>query len=123
MKINNQEIERYRQAGLHRFAPTAGSGNNGAFLITIPSTGAIVMVVSSDGGGWDHVSVSCRNRCPRWEEMCYIKDLFFEPEETVIQFHPKKSAYVNNHPYCLHLWKKQGAEIELPPTEFVGVKS
>lgn len=33
--------------------------------------------------------------------------------------HPPKSANINIHPYCLHLWKKIGAEYELPPKEFV----
>jgi hypothetical protein len=37
--------------------------------------------------------------------MCQIKDLFFEPEDCVVQFHPAKSQYRNFHPGCLHLWK------------------
>ena len=37
-------------------------------------------VVWSFGGGWEHVSVSYRKRCPTWEEMCRVKDMFFEPE-------------------------------------------
>ena len=79
-------------------------------------------VIASWGAGWDHVSVSLVDRCPTWEEMCWIKDLFFEPEECVMQLHPPKSRYVNCHPYCLHLWKPHRHTIPLPPTEFVGVK-
>jgi hypothetical protein len=37
--------------------------------------------------------------------MCFIKDLFFKDEEEVIQFHPKKSEYVNIHPYVLYMWR------------------
>lgn len=76
-------------------------------------------VVWSFGEGWDHVSVSYRKRVPTWEEMCKIKDIFFEEEETVVQFHPKKSEYKNLCETCLHLWRKQGAEYELPPRSFV----
>lgn len=112
MKKENKEIDRYR---------TAGAGNNGAYMIPIHSCGSIVMVVSSDGLGWDHVSVSLKNRCPKWEEMCFIKDLFFDPEETIVQFHPKRSEYMDNHPYCLHLWRKQDQEHELPPSFMVGI--
>lgn len=58
-------------------------------------------------GGWEHVSVSPCNRKratpPTWAEMCEIKHMFFEDEEAVVQYHPPKSEYVNNHPYCLHL--------------------
>lgn len=45
-----------------------------------------------------------------------IKDMFWEEGETVLQFHPKKSSYVNVHPCVLHLWKKVGVDAELPPT-------
>jgi len=71
---------------------------------------------------WEHVSVSMEKRCPNWTEMCIIKDLFWDEEETVVQFHPKKSEYVNNHPHCLHLWKKVKHDYDLPPTIFVGLK-
>ena len=65
-------------------------GNNGHFMIPSPQRGVLFVCVS-DGGGWDHISVSLPNRTPTWKEMCFIKDLFFEPEETVIQYHPPKS--------------------------------
>lgn len=78
-----------------------------------------LIVVWSNGGGWDHVSVSYRKKNPTWDEMCRVKDLFFDETETVIQYHPKKSEYVNIHKHCLHIWRKQGAEIELPPKMFV----
>ena len=29
-------------------------------------------IIASWGGGWEHVSVSLRNRCPTWEEMCRV---------------------------------------------------
>lgn len=59
-------------------------------------------------------------RCPTWEEMCMVKDIFWGEEECVVQFHPPRSEYVNRHPYCLHLWKKIGEEYETPPKEYVG---
>lgn len=76
-------------------------------------------VVWSFGGGWDHVSVSYRNRCPSWEEMCRVKEMFFYDEEVVVQYHPKKSEYKNLHNFCLHLWKKQGEEFATPPVIMV----
>ena len=76
-------------------------------------------VVWSCGGGWEHVSVSYRRRTPSWEEMCRVKDMFWNEEETVVQFHPKRSEYVNIHPHCLHLWRRCGEDYELPPKDFV----
>lgn len=71
----------------------------------IPFEGRELVVIASDWGKWQHVSVSLSNRCPNWREMCFIKDLFWEEEEECIQFHPKKSEYVDMFPYCLHIWK------------------
>lgn len=67
---------------------------------------------------WEHVSVSPRNmkRCPTWEEMCYVKDLFFEDEEECVEYHPKKSEYANMHPYCLHIWRPSTGIITPPKT-------
>ena len=98
-----------------------GDSGNGVFKVFVD--GRSFLCIASNGGGWDHVSVSPCNRkrqtCPTWDEMCAIKDMFFEPEETVIQYHPPKSDYVNNHPYCLHLWRPTTQEIPRPPVIFV----
>jgi len=78
--------------------------------------------------GWEHVSVTKRTKnrnvysLPSWEEMCFIKDLFWSDEDTVIQYHPKKSEYVNNHPYVLHLWKPTNIELPIPNSLLVGIK-
>lgn len=87
-------------------------GFNGLFRL--PYCGAIVRCIASDGTDspddrfkWQHVSVSveCDKRPPRWSTMCWVKDLFWEPEEVVMQLHPRKSQYVNFHEACLHLWR------------------
>ena len=81
----------------------------------IKSRGVNLFIIASFGAGWDHVSVSCDFRCPTWEDMCLVKSIFFRDDETVIQYHPKKSEYVNLHTFCLHLWKPQNSEIPTPP--------
>jgi len=53
----------------------------------------------------EHVSVQGKKGTPSWEVMCAIKDIFWEPEDEVIQYHPKKSEYVNMHPNVLHMWR------------------
>ena len=68
---------------------------------------------------WEHVSVSLKTRCLTWEEMCKIKDLFFEEDETVIQIHPSKKHYVNVYNFCLHLWKPKIEKLPLPPSDLV----
>ena len=78
-------------------------GNNGAFAIP-RKNGVVLRAIASDGMEWEHVSVSLPNRTPRWDEMCFIKDMFWDEEDAIVQFHPSKDVYVNQHPYCLHLW-------------------
>lgn len=111
--------EQYR-ARVGHFASSEADGNNGCFAI--PFKSFIFMVIASDGMGWEHVSVSLGHRCPNWSEMCFIKSLFWEDEDCVIQYHPPKSEYVNMHPNTLHLWKPVGKQIETPPSILVGYK-
>lgn len=77
-------------------------------------------IIASSGMGWDHVSCSYETRTPTWDEMVKARDLFFSDEETVIQYHPPKSKYVNRMPYCLHLWRKHDFEMPLPDSKLIG---
>lgn len=99
-------------------------GNNGAFYTYFNPTMGL-QIIASDQCGWEHVSVTAivrKNtypRTPTWREMCKVKNLFWDEEDVVVQFHPRKSEYVDNHKYCLHLWRKKGVDIETPPIELV----
>jgi hypothetical protein len=80
-----------------------------------------VMVSSGDEHMlWEHVSVSLPNRCPTWEEMAWVKSLFWREDECVLQYHPPKAEYVSFHPFCLHLWRPIDAEFPRPPMIAVG---
>jgi hypothetical protein len=115
----NLRAEKYR--GTHpALGPTPYGSNHGFFLV-----GNLRVISSGDSEsnpeaqGWEHVSVSLPDRCPTWEEMHKVKTLFWRDDETVIQIHPPQSKYVNQHPFCLHLWRKADAEQPLPPIQFV----
>lgn len=113
---------------------TAADGNNGAFELDSPEHGWRLTLICSDGSdadapearGWEHVSVHARRangqmRTPNWREMSFVKDLCWDGEDVVMQLHPKKSEYVNNHPHVLHLWRPTHVEIPTPPSLLVGV--
>lgn len=130
MVVRNQLHEKLIKGRVRtgKFGSDDTYGHNGMFTINYHNVNLVVM--ASDGQsdpefshGWEHVSVSLQNRCPNWPEMNFVKDLFWEPEETVVQFHPPKSHYINNHPYCLHMWKNIKVDIELPPDYLVGAKA
>jgi hypothetical protein len=115
----NAERVRVRHGQL---ATSRASGNTGTFRISQDT--ATIWVIVSDGLGWDHVSVSVidrgKSRVPTWGEMCLVKDLFFEPDECVIQYHPPRAVYVNDSPYALHLWRPQNVELPMPDPIMVG---
>jgi len=97
-------------------------GMMGMFRLLTP-TGTLLLVVSSGNdkaNGWEHVSVSTETRAPTWDEMCFVKDIFWSEDELVVQYHPPKSEYVNFHPFCLHMWKSLRLPIPAPPTILVG---
>lgn len=48
----------------------------------------------------------------------FIHPIFFRDDETVIQFHPKKTEYINIATNCLHLWKPPYV-VGLPPRDYV----
>ena len=85
----------------------------------------LYLCIVSDAGGWEHVSVSLplTPRTPTWDEMCGIKDLFWDKTDTVLQYHPAEEDYVNNHSTTLHLWRSTNQEIPKPPPEMAGIKS
>lgn len=129
-------------------ASDKSAGNNGAFSfsVMVTPTGGLeiisdqpmaeiveslrkgvagltrVNVISSVGCGWEHVSVTVHgvDRCPTWPEMCAVKNIFWDKADTVLQYHPPEAEYVNNHEYCLHLWRPSGFNIETPPSFLVG---
>ena len=78
--------------------------------------------IMSWGAGWEHCSVSMPNRCPSWDQMCEIKKAFWKDDEICFQLHPAKKDYINNHPYCLHIWRPIEQPIPTPPSIMVGLK-
>jgi hypothetical protein len=118
-----------------KMGSTDDAGNNGAFMMQErPKPGKnhggmprFLLVIASDHGSWEHVSVHCETEdhkqyTPRWDEMQAMKELFWSPEDVVIQYHPAQSHFVNIHANTLHLWRLYGGWEEflpMPPVELV----
>jgi hypothetical protein len=115
-----QHVPKSVETGRIRSGPLRSDrtdGFNGAFVIR--HRGRDLFVIASLGYGWDHVSVSLKGRCPTFDELKHIKTLFWEDDETVVHYFPKSSEYINNHPFTLHLWRRQSSPHVLPPSVFV----
>lgn len=114
----------------HPMSTTKADGNNGVFFIPhYRIKDYIFQVIASDGKGWEHVSVQVMHRkgsstrCCTWEEMSWIKDLFWDENDTVVQYHPPKKEYVNNAEFVLHLWRPVGKHLPRPKSILVGIKT
>lgn len=125
------DIDARLSAGRLRQGPMGSDdswGLYGAFLVPGPCAQTLRIIASGGDDddplseGWEHVSVSCPKRCPNWQEMVFVKGLFWGPHETVVQFHPPESEYVNNHAFCLHLFRDRKNGHRLPPSILIGVK-
>ena len=99
-----------------QFVTSKSDGCNGYFVATTPWNTQLA-IIASDGMGWEHASIHVveQKRLPGWSEMQWIKEQFWEDEETVVQFHPRKSKYTNDHIGTLHLWRMKECEWMLPP--------
>lgn len=105
---------------------TSETGNPfGIFRISgREANGRNLKIIAVDGQetGWEHVSISLPDsptKCPSWNEMCLVKDLFWDSTECVVQFHPPETKYVNLHKSCLHLWKCVSKPFPIPDTILV----
>lgn len=104
-------------------------GNNGAFVLKLDDRREVIAIISDASDlppayeAWEHVSLRVEekrkgkwhSRIPTWMEMAWAKDFFWAADECVVQYHPPKDDYVNQHPHVLHLWKPLGVELPRPP--------
>jgi hypothetical protein len=130
--------EKFRYTGKSQMSTTSLDGNNGVFFIPYrieiaPNTNQyrqfILYCIASQSHGWEHVSVTLLNDqhkplpiCPDWFMMAAVKKKFWGVDDVVMELHVAEKDHVNNHPYCLHLWRPTFQVIPTPPAELVGIK-
>jgi hypothetical protein len=118
-----RELDAYRVRGnaVVEFYGWEGDETCGLFTVPSPLDHASMVVIASADQGWDHLSVSRKNRTPNWAEMEHVARLFFRDDEVAMQLHVPASDHVNAHPYCLHWWRPLDQPIPRPPSIFVGI--
>ena len=121
--------ERYRLSPQdhHVLGSTIHDGCNGMFIIPHSKRRSLACL-ASDGLGWEHVSVTLTfdnkplAKSPSGQDMVNVKAIFWEENDVVGQYHPPASAYVNSHPYCLHLWRPVNTNWPVPDPWLIGPK-
>lgn len=103
-----------------KLASDSSIGNNGAFSIFAKRFPVNLHITASDKNGFEHVTVAVSdkrkkgNQSPTWEEMQYVKTIFWDDFDTVIQYHPWKNDYINGQKNRLHLWRIIDKPIAVP---------
>lgn len=67
---------------------------------------AIVTVDLVGDEDWLHLSVSRKRRMPLWHDLLLARDELFGPERLFVQLVPPASAWLNMHPFCMHLFSR-----------------
>lgn len=92
-------------------------GNNGAFELAYNDV--LLVIIASSDGVWDHISVHSvgehGSQTPTWDEMDYVRKLFFRNDEWVIQYHAPTDKHINDHQHVLHMWRPQIEKLPVPP--------
>jgi len=65
----------------------------------------ISVLIELDNKPWLHVSISRRDRIPSYEELVFAKETLIGKSKKAIQVFPADEEHVNQHPFCLHLWR------------------
>lgn len=117
-----EHLEKFRVVN-GPMASTPEAGNNGMFLIPHQKYAKDrFQVTCSDGMGWEVVSFTYykKNKTPTWDDSCYIKDLFWEEEEAVMQLHRPASLRVSERKFVIALMRPIEVEIPQPPVITLG---
>ena len=95
---------------------------NGHYFEIRYDKSTVLKVIADIKCNWEHVTVSIKghttDKIPTWYHMKFIKEKFFYPYETCIQYHPSEDDYIDKYE-VLHIWRNNKEEIITPPKEYV----
>lgn len=70
----------------------------------VGSIGPCTVIVSIDEGRW-HCSIAHPRRMPTWDEVRAARTRYTPDQVPMALVLPSAECYVNEHPYCLHVWE------------------
>lgn len=65
-----------------------------------------ILITTDEPAGW-HLSISCENRYPTWDEIAAARYALGPKDLNVVMHLPPESEYVNVQEYCFHLYVEQ----------------
>lgn len=130
MKSDSTEINQFRVTE-GEGASTDADGMNGNFTFKVGDAIVQVSSVQNSPEGWNHVICAAfehpksniisrltaqqpRPRMTNGEETMAVKRLFFEDDETVVEYWPKKGSFLPMSLHARHLWQRIHSDVATP---------
>lgn len=89
-----------------------------AFVFDSPDSADVLTLrignLDDDIDIWEFAAVEAEWRCPTWNEMKFVKDHLWAPEDVCLQLHPQQSRYINKSEFCLWIWRPIKLSIPQP---------
>jgi len=67
--------------------------------------GPVFILKGYEGDGRWHLSMSCEDRLPTWDEIKEARNRLLPPDIFLCLLFPPEKYWMNVHEYCLHLWE------------------
>ena len=128
--LKGPEFDPYRVDGTNPKYRRVQNDKSGSFVFPFgkpdvaPAAHLFIRCIASNGGNWDHVSVSVADmsgkvRTPIWEIMEWTKRRFFFPHEVCYQLHVAEKDHISINDHVLHIWRHHSKKVPLPPKGYV----
>jgi len=83
-----------------------------SLILNVHTRQRTLYVLAFARDGWDCVIASAKDGLPNGAEMKMLRDLFFKPDEIVMQLYSATGAPEKS---CLRLWRPHAGGIPVPP--------
>jgi hypothetical protein len=97
---------------------TIHNGNNGLFKLYLrgnrTNLGSMLYITATEKDSWECVEVYTPVRYPIWEELCLVRNLFWDRNDLVIQYYPREKDCSNFKKYSVCLWRPTNQLIPNP---------
>ncbi len=105
---------------------TDEAGANGAFLLNDAQDRDITFLITiASTRNWEHLCVTKHKKAgvfqngpkqlePTAQDMRSIKQVFFQPSETCVEFFPEDDSALHAAPLTRHLWRHQFRDFPIP---------
>lgn len=103
-----------RLLGRHEWSPPVETPAGWGYRHAEGDGTVIVSCGWHDGAEWIHASMTRRDRCPSYEDLCLLRRAAFGGDGWAYQVFAPAAKHINAHEHALHLWGRADGAPVLP---------